>query len=202
MALNNVPLTGQSLSQTRDQIAGNFSVIDAAFSIDHVPYNAAFQGEHARVSMPVQSMIPTFNAGEYGLYNAAGSTGQNEIFLHKLINLGAGTMDIPLAASILSTVGSLTIGQAGWTYLPSGFIIQWQSNMSANGQSANIAFPIPFPNQVLCTMITTAYNGGGSDGNGFVRLNQQAAMNYQVYASSRTSVTPQTVLFNMLAIGY
>jgi len=78
MALNNIPLAGQSLGTTRAPINQNFSVIDAAFQIDHVDYNIAGQGKHNKVTFPVQGSAPAFTVGDIGLFNLAVG-GTNEL---------------------------------------------------------------------------------------------------------------------------
>ena len=114
--LNNVPLTGQTLNQTRNPINQNFSVIDTAFSVDHVPYNepSGNQGQHNKVTFPVQSPAPNFPAGDLGLFNATfPPTSVNELFVRK----DSGTA-YPMTSSNNSSVN-------GWTYLPSGLLLQW-----------------------------------------------------------------------------
>ena len=59
MALNNVPLAGQTLGQTQAPINQNFAVIDTAFQVDHEDYNTTNQGMHNRVSFLTQSPVPT-----------------------------------------------------------------------------------------------------------------------------------------------
>lgn len=151
MALNNVPQSGQTLNDTRNPIRTNFSVINAAFLVDHVEYNLANQGFHNKVTMPVQVAAPAFAAGINGIYNLNNATTtKNELYVHK--QQDAGTADIPFTASTLS---SSTPGSAasGWTYLPSGIILQW-TNSSSNVTPKAVNFPITFPNQVLNVQVT------------------------------------------------
>ena len=80
--MNNVPLTGQTLGVTRVPINNNFSVIGSTFEVDHVGYNLTDQGKHAKITMPSQGAVPSFSAGEIGLFNQnAAPTNINDIWL-------------------------------------------------------------------------------------------------------------------------
>ena len=127
MALNNVPLSGQTLGQTRTAVNQNFSLIDTAFQVDHVDYNDPNQGQHDKVTLLPQGGAPSFAAGSDGIYCLPynnGTTTLNEVFVHKQTN--ASTQDIPFTASILSSTSPAN-NIAGWTYLPSGLQLQWKT---------------------------------------------------------------------------
>lgn len=148
MALNNVPLTGQSLNVTKVPINQNFSVIDTAFSVDHVSYNTTGQGKHNKVSFPLQAVAPVFLAGEEGLYNVA-LGGVSELYVHK--QSAAGTKEIPMTASTLSTS---TPGSAvgGWTWLPSGYYETWGSGNGNGLTTVTLTTPPPniMSNVIVC----------------------------------------------------
>ena len=87
MALNNVPLSGQSLGVTRVPINQNFSVIDADFSVDHVAYNTTMKvciiGFHSphKIQYICTSWYCSvifssicYSANRIGVYHQAGST--------------------------------------------------------------------------------------------------------------------------------
>lgn len=63
-----------------------------------------------------------------------------------------------------STVGSISYSKStnGYTYLPSGIIIQW-GNIGALGDdgSVYVAFPIAFPNAVVSIVGTSKLTGTG-----------------------------------------
>lgn len=119
MALINVPLSGQTLGQTRVPINTNFSVISTAFEVDHVAYNASGQGKHKWITFPVQTQATAQAALIYpdiGLYSALNAiTGINELYFR---NSGNNPSDTPLTASVFSET-------AGWAYMPCGLIIKW-----------------------------------------------------------------------------
>lgn len=129
MALNNVPVAGQSLGASRDLINQNFSVIDTAFTVNHVAYNdgSGLQGKHKFVQFPVQAAIPSLTAGDITLYNKLPAspypqTGVNELFIVK-----ANGTTTPITARAAST--------NGWSYLPSGILLKWGTTTSINASS-------------------------------------------------------------------
>lgn len=194
MTLNNVPLTGQTLGVTRVPINQNFSVIDAAFLVDHAPYNITGQGKHNKVTMPVQSAAPVTVGGEVALYSRTSSL-----------------TNVPEMAWIRQSSGAIVeftsglLASSGWTYLPSGVLLKW-GHTSATGLTT-ISFPtganIPAFTNIFSMQVTTAYVNA-SDGDGFVRLNNFLApyTQFSVFASRRTSTGSfGPVNFQYLAIG-
>src|SRR5271156_5813558 len=125
MALNNVPLAGQTLGQTQAPINQNFSVIDTAFQVDHEDYNTTNQGMHNRVSLLTQNPVPAPIAGTVQLYSQLSAiTAQPElVFAHQ-----AGST-APLAAQIVEFT-SAGWANPGWTRLPSGILLKWHSGIS------------------------------------------------------------------------
>jgi hypothetical protein len=125
MALNNVPLSGQSLSITRVPINQNFSVIDTAFTVDHVDYNIAGQGQHKKVSFPTQNPVPAPQAGIVQLYSVLSAiTNQPElVFTHQTGSTA------PAAARIVEFT-SAGWANPGWTRLPSGILLKWHSGIN------------------------------------------------------------------------
>lgn len=163
MALNNVPLSGQSLDVTRVPINQNFSVIGAAFIVDHVDYNTTGQGKHNRVTFPVQATQPTFAPGEEGLYNFP-LAGVNELYVNK--QAFAGVQQIPMTASLLSSQ-SPTLGNGGWTYLPSGYYQTFGSGTGSGLVTITLTYPPPTQ---LSTVMLTPFTSTTSYSNVKVRL--------------------------------
>ena len=126
--LNIVPNAGQTLAVTRDPIRNNFSTIDAAFLVDHVPYVAAGQGQHNKITFPLQGAAPVFLTTN-GLWsqNYAVTVGP-EVWVQA--KAGAGTNQYPLTASVLSANATPGNFSRGWTYLPSGIVMKWGRNAS------------------------------------------------------------------------
>lgn len=208
MALNNVPLTGQSLSVTKVPINSNFSTINNAFAVDHVtmtpPGTASPQGFHNKVSLNnLAAVTPAFGTNINGIYNKTSLTGINETFWRsQSIN---GPFDFPVTANIFSTtpvpapIG--TVGQ-GWCYLPSGLTMKWGTFTSA---AANpYVFPTtastgsyipPFATAVLSMQISVV-NTGVPYGTIINTLNV-GKLSFNWVA---TGTTPAS--FSYLAIGY
>ena len=191
MALTNVPLTGQSLGQTRVPIQQNFLTIGAAFAIDHVDYNTAGQGKHNKVTLPVQAADPVLAGNDIALYSKSnGAT--SELFFMRGITPAYSWTD-----SLQAT--------AGWTRLPSGILLKWDVSTGGPGLTT-YTFPlganIPAFTNIFQIILTTAYNNIAG-GDGFIRLNSFVAPweQFSVYGSERTTLNPKQVGFNYLAIG-
>lgn len=135
MALNFIPNSGQSLGQTRNGIRQNFVDIDTAFTIDHVSYNAAGQGKHNKVTLPVQVADATTLANEMAIYtkNVAGNPA---LFLR---NFNNGTV-VDWTTATKANTGTLT--------LPSGIIIKWGRSACAAG-AATVNFATAFPTAIF-----------------------------------------------------
>ncbi len=195
MALNNVPLPGQSLLQTRDPINNNFSTIDTAFSVDHVPYQASGEGKHNQVQFPRQAgNFDTTGTTDVALFATLSPyTGETEL---RFANENGGNI-IEFTSSLAATVG--------WTRLPSGILIKWGEAAATAGvytYTYPVAGTIPAFVSVFQVLISTFYVNA-ADGNGFVRMNQNISpAQFSVYASQRTTTTPQAVSFSYLAIGF
>lgn len=153
MALNNVPLSGQTLSVTRVPINQNFSVIDTAFSEDHVDYNIAGQGQHNKVSFPTQNPVPAPQAGICQLYSQISAiTNQPElVFTHQ-----AGST-APNPAKIVEFT-SAGWANPGWTRLPSGILLKWNEGVATNGSNnVTVDVDVVDPTSPPFTNIYTAF---------------------------------------------
>lgn len=193
LALNNVPLPGQTLVQTRDQISGNFSVINTAFGINHVSYNDADQGKHKWITFPRQAGVPVppFIGTEMALYTLLNATsGLSELYVQK----GAGT-GIPFTLS-------QTAGTRGWTYLPSGIIMVWGRDSFAtpnavfNFNTGLAGLPV-FTNGTPVVQLTRIHNAFAGNNNQ-VMLTSTTTTQFTVQRSVSSGTT---INFAWLAIG-
>jgi hypothetical protein len=195
MPLNDVPLAIQTLNATQNPIRANFQTIDAAFAIDHVPYAAAGQGRHNKVSFPVQAAAPVTAADEVALFSAVSA-------LSALPELSFRRS----AAGAAYEFTSCAAASPGWARLPSGILIKWgSSNMPLAGFNVYtfpVAAGIPAFAHVYAINVATAYQNAG-DGDGFVRLDNFAApwTTFRVYGSRRTAVVARQVTYSYIAIG-
>lgn len=125
MSLNNVPQSGQTLGQTRVPINQNFSVIDTAFTVDHVSYNTAGQGKHNKVTFPLNPGA-VFAANEIGLFNQnAVPTNRPDVWMARGV------------AAAFPITGYDNGGSVAWSYLPSGLKIIGGNNTTSAGTSGN-----------------------------------------------------------------
>jgi len=141
MALIPVPLAGQTLAASRPDINGNFSTIDTAFAIDHIDYNLPGQGQHNKISFPIQNPVPAPQAGIVQLYSQTSAiTGQPElVFTHQLGSTA------PVAARIVEFT-SAGWANPGWTRLPSGILLKWHAGInfaSMNTVAINLNTDVP-----------------------------------------------------------
>ncbi len=200
MALNNVPLSGQTLNATRVPINQNFSVIDTAFQVDHVDYNISGQGQHNKVSFPTQNPVPAPQAGICQLYSIISAiTGQPElVFTHQ-----AGST-APTAAQIVEFT-SAGWTNPGWTRLPSGIMLKWRSGIGFGGGSSvtiniNATSPTSPPFTSFETILITPIDTSASYNN-VIGLTTISFPNFTV--SKFGGPNPgSSVTFSYLVIGY
>lgn len=199
MALNQVPQPGSSLGSTRNQILNNFSVIDAAFSVNHVPYNdgTGNQGKHAFIQFPVEASVPGgIIAGDVSLYNKQPAspfplTGVNELFLVK----SDGVTQIPITASAQST--------NGWSYLPSGVLMKWGTTTRINASEPfaylyPTSITIPAFQNVFMVQLTVVDNN--TPFNTVVTL-QTGTVNATGFSVIYNGTPPNSTVVSYLAIG-
>lgn len=184
------PQATDALSQSQADIQGNFLSLDPLFS----------NGIQSRVSLPVQPGAPTFPAGNEGLYNLNFSlNSKNELFVHKVA--GAGTADIPMTASTLSSNAAPATFSSGYTYLPSGIILRWEQGSGSGTVNMNLSGGPTFTG--IITAIVCPYSNTSGDANFAVRLKSiVSTTQLQFYVSSRTSTGSASGTFNVLIIGY
>lgn len=127
MTLNDVPVPGQDLAATQNPIRSNFQNIDAAFAIDHVAYTVSGQGKHNKITFPSQGSVPTFSAGEIGLFNQnAVPTSRADVWMAR----GAGTA-FPITGYGSGAVASNNA--VAWSYLPSGLLFIGGQSVTSGG---------------------------------------------------------------------
>lgn len=214
--LNPVPTPTQTLGQTNLSILNNFTTIDTGFSVDHVTFGAAAVGFHKQVTLPnvstlVPPTVPTFLAGQMGLFNqssvataapALSAAPRNEIWMSR----GTG-IPFPITAYDAPNAPADT---RGWTYLPSGMLMIWgtASIISAgtstsvtftnNAQGGVTSFP-GFQSFVGCINMTRIAGGSSQDINGFPVLVSFTKLGF-VFESSDSGTANRP--FMWMAIGY
>lgn len=210
MAYNqNIPQPGDQLSQSQADLLANFQALQTLIDVNHEDFASADQGKHKWVTLTQQSAIPptgsAFGASEIGLYNAVNSvTSKNELYVKKVNQVT--TVQIPATASILSTSSAPIAGSNGWTYLPSGLLLKWGTATTGVAGFQTVAFPvaatIPVFNGVISGQVCIYTSNVASDPNQFVNLVSLTTTLIGVFGAQRTTITPATVTFNYLVIGY
>jgi len=138
MALNNVPVPNQTLGASRDLINQNFSVINTAFSVNHVPYNdgSGQQGMHQFLQMPSATPTIATTSTQLGIYaNTGPFSGNPELFFQRQ----------SLAANSGYAFTEAQNTANGWTRLPSGILLKWGQQSIASGTSSGANAPVIFP---------------------------------------------------------
>lgn len=124
----NIPQAGDKLRNSQLDILNNFTAIGSGFALNHVDLNLANAGQHTHLTMPVQSAQPAVAASTLEVYDfLSPDTGFNELYVSKNaadVQSGKTLLNVPMTASVLQGAGA-SFGNAGWTYLPSGVLIQW-----------------------------------------------------------------------------
>lgn len=197
MALNVVPVAGQSLGSSRDLIAQNFAVIDTAFSVNHVPYNdgAGLQGIHNFVTFPsthtLYSPLATTNI-QVGLYSKNGSiSGNPELFFQRASQ----------PANSGYSITEATASSPGWTRLPSGILLKW-GNSFFSGASSTLTVNINAIGPAFGTVLNIQISPAGTSYNGVLTVTSQTFANFTVTANPFIIGVPaNTVGINYFVIG-
>lgn len=171
-----LPDTGQSLGGTRAQIKENFTIIQTAFNVDHVDFDASGEGFHAKVTFP-QGTAPTVAVDNIVLY-AKDTNSRPTIFMRQENN----------GSEVQLTGPTPSIGANGYTFLPGGALIQWGVNVSAG--NASVTFPVAFTTLYSITIGTR----GNSGSSGYHRISTESASGFSVQATATSG-------FYWMAIG-
>jgi len=216
MALNITPESYNTLAQTQLLIKNNFIFINDGFAFDHVEFNSTGAGKHNKITFPVQAAAPVFvDAGDLGLFSLLNATTtKNELNVYKANGVGANFVNVPFTASILSN-SVPGPGTAGWSYLPSGLIIQWGKYSANNTLNALITTPslvpllpsfpfqIPFPTQCLNVKLTQSTTGSAERGLFYnVHSFTQAGFRIDTYRISTIVAGGPSSEYSYFAIGY
>lgn len=192
---NNTPQSTDQISQTQVPIQQNFASIQTLIQQNHGDFTTAVAGQHNYVQMPAQSGAPGVTPGEVGLYNLL-NAGVNEMFIRK----SDGT-SVPLAKASLNL--------PGYSYLPSGLIMQWGLSTSALPNPYTITgFPIAFTVPPFAIFVTPAVSSNTDPDSAFTVVvagpNAPTINNFSVMVNRRSSssgATQNTRQFYWLALG-
>lgn len=153
MPLNQVPQANQTLAQTQNPILQNFATINAGFLVNHIELGTAGAGKHKFLQLP-EIAAPATALDEAGFYANVGATSAvTELYFRRENN----------GASIPMTEMRALSATDGWTYLPSGIILQW-GTATMNGGVSQLDFNLPraFPTTFYSITATPNNTPGGS----------------------------------------
>jgi hypothetical protein len=190
-----IPQATDQISNSQPQIQNNFGSIMSLIDVNHGDFATNVAGQHNYVQMPQQGSPPATLAGEVGLYNFPG-TGGNQMWVRK-----SDTTSIPM------TQASLAL--PGYTYLPSGIILQWGLTTSTLPNPYLFSpFPITFTAPPFAIFVTPAVSSATDPDSAFtvIAAGGQAptTTGFHVMVNRRSSssgATQNTRQFYWLAIG-
>lgn len=154
---NNIPQPNDRLRNSQNDLLNNFQAIGTGFAFNHVDLNLADAGKHNLLTMPRQAFPqPAVNNLGTDLLMYVGenaTTTLSELYLKRLSD--AANPGIPFTAKVV-TVGGL----AGWSYIPSGMLIQWGNVAGVAGAASTITLPKAYTaNNTFTIMLTLDPNG-------------------------------------------
>lgn len=225
------PQPQDTISSTTGLISGNFTAINYWTGVDHTIIDAAGldEGKHNKVTLMSQAAAPPFTpniapltgVSALGLYAKDGNLPNGiintttQLYAH-IVRKDAGanytTQEVPFTASILSNT-LLGPGTGGWSYLPSGLIIQWGKVVANNALNTlvitpnpplvSFQFQIPFPTQCLNVQLTQSTTSSSDRGLFYsVHSFTPAGFRIDTYRISTIVASGPFCEYNYFAIGY
>lgn len=154
MAYNSlIPAANDLLSQSQSEIQENFAQIKTVIDINHITFADANQGKHLYLQLP-EHAAPATAVNEAGLYANVGATSAVTELFFRRENNGSS---IPMSEMVEISATN------GWSYLPSGLIIQWGSASQSGGTSSStFALPRAFPTTFYSITATPNNTPSGS----------------------------------------
>ena len=165
------PEATDKLSVSQGDIQGNFVAINTYFGVDHADFNDAEAGHHYFTVGAVP--IPPVDETQAGIY-AATLDLKAELYINK------NTEQVPFTKALKMA--------KGYTYLPSGVILQWGPILATHG-GAGENFAIPFPHFCYSVQLTSIESAGT---NNFVSVDTVVAASFKAWSSTRTGGASNT----------
>lgn len=188
MAYNqNIPQPTDQLSQSQGDILANFQAIKTLIDVNHEDFASVSAGNHKQVIFTDQTAnLPISVTGtQLGMYNALfATTAVQELFIKT-----AGGITVPFTA----TAGN----SAGFTFLPSGIVLQWGVNTLTGLDS--VTFSIPFPTNCFIAFANVVSNS--LTYNAAVAVNNFNDTTLNLNVTNRTTTGSTTAIVNWLALG-
>jgi hypothetical protein len=156
----NVPLSGQTLGNSRPIINANFQKIASVFAVNHFNINSANAGKHDRVELPVRA-DPTPVLGEGQLYAKVAGVGSEAQMFWRFA--GGASLPLQITGNRFSAVAN-----NGYMPLMGGMLIQWGFVNSTTNGSVN--FPVAFQTACYQVHTTTYFTGANPNGSAGVAV--------------------------------
>jgi len=145
---DDIPQPTDRLSLSQVELLNNFAAIKALVDVNHETFTGGIspEGKHKFMTMPEQGAAPTTLLNEGGLYAKVGVTsGATELFFRREDD----------GDEIAMTEGGHAT-PAGWTYLPSDFLVKWGKTGAPTTFNLNTALgpnfsALQLPFIALCT---------------------------------------------------
>lgn len=198
------PEPGDTISSTQPKIKANFTGINTWTAIDHEEFESVDAGKHKKVTLIAQGGAPAFtNATDLGMWNAVGGTsGKQEVYIAKTTN--NTRVNVAMTESSISDAAG---ANSGYSYLPSGLILQWCTLVvTANKDTENsypFTFPlggsktIAFPNEILSLNISQVDEVSAGV---FLTISKSGANQFTV--KTYATLSTQSITLRCLIIGY
>jgi len=231
---NNVPQAAQTIASSQNQILQNFITIQQWTNVDHVEITGAGgnEGKHAKVSLIQQPYVaggnftPAIDAvsgvGTVGIYAARNTSNNGPSRMWAVIpRLNAAsafvTANVPFTqSSLMATPYGATppVGLGGYTYLPSGIILQWGSfdagfanitTFQTGTQLFTNQNGIAFPNRCLTVIISPVCENAttpGSQTGAIAAARNLTVTSFDWQARALFTNNNSTRSFRYLAIGF
>lgn len=195
----NVPVSGQTLGNSRPIINANFGAINTAFSVNHVAFNSADQGKHKFCTFLTQgtssASSPGTAANDVNFYSRSqtGFDGSAPNLYLQFGPNGAGAADVLMTRRIAPVTAS-----NGYTFLPGGLILQWGFLQGAPfiANNAAVTFPLTFPSAIYNIQMT-GVTASTDDKTINVKNGSQTTSGFNVICSGSSQFT----FINWVAIG-
>lgn len=143
----NIPQPNDQLSQSQNDILGNFQAIKTLVDINHVTFGGADQGKHKFLTMPEQGVAPITLANEGALYTTQGAySGITELKWRPEAN---GT-SVPFTEGINAV--------SGYSRLPSNLLIKWAAVSISAPNAASAALTITWAVAANIPVFTSVFN--------------------------------------------
>jgi hypothetical protein len=172
-----VPVTGQTLGNSKPLINSNFMLIPQLIAVNHISFGQPGVGKHNLVSFYSQGSDQATGATDVAAYSK--TAGGNTQLYFRAPSSGAVYQWTGTAAAASSTPSA---NANGWTYLAGGILLMW-FNVTIAGSLTPFnysAFGLPnFP--------TAAFGGWGSCKNSAAAVSVNAAQTSVTIASSNGS---------------